>query len=514
MRRGYAVGDRGVRLPVGLREVVDVRFGPDRIWSIDPARERWPLNRGWVAWPGELRGHLDGVADVRLVLHGSGLEVFADAVSLGAGGDPIRVRDRAGHLMTIDKSGHLVRSFAHTDPAQTQAVLDSVHRVLHDLREHCGLDAYLTFGCLLGAVRDGHLIGHDGDADVSYLSRHLHPFDIIRENQRACETMRSLGWNIHRMSAADFKIWVKPGDGPRVGIDVFGSFHVADTFHLMPSVAGDLPRSSVLPLGQVTLEGQQVAAPADPEAMLELSYGVGWRVPDPSYDIGTSRAVARRLSGWMRNNQKYVKYWNDLYRSRTGQQVPTAPSAFARAVVDQMPGRRHVLDVGCGNGRDAVFFARMGHRVTALDASPPARRLTRRLATDHGAILRIRELNLNDLSMTLRSGAGFARLTRPPDIYARFLLDSIAPDGRDNFFRWAQMVQRRGGTTYLEFRTWPGVLRASAARFHYRALLEPRTVVAEIERRGGTVVSSEYGAGRARLGRENPRVCRLEVSWA
>jgi 2-polyprenyl-3-methyl-5-hydroxy-6-metoxy-1,4-benzoquinol methylase len=29
-----------------------------------------------------------------------------------------------------------------------------------------------------------------------------------------------------------------------------------------------------------------------------------------------------------------------------------------------------VLDVGCGQGRDALFIARLGHRVTAIDLSP------------------------------------------------------------------------------------------------------------------------------------------------
>jgi SAM-dependent methyltransferase len=512
--RGYTVGDRGVRAPAGLHEVVDVFFGADRVWSFDPGRERWPLNRGWVEWPSVLDGHLDGVVDVRLVLHGTDRVVFERRVRMGDGRDPIQLVDDAGHLMAVDGSGHLVRTFAHTDPAQTAGVLDSVDKVLRDLRDHCGLDAFLTFGCLLGAVRDGHLIGHDCDADVSYLSRHTHPFDIIRENKRVCSAMRSLGWSILRMSAGDFKIWVRPGGGPRVGIDVFASFHVAGSFYLMPYVTGDLPRTSLLPVGEVTLEGRQLAAPAEPEAMLEAAYGPAWRVPDPAFDHEASRATYRRLNGWMRSNQKYIKHWNDFYRSRKRERVPTTSSSFARWVADQLPHRRHILDVGCGNGRDSVFFAERGHRLTALDASPHALRLTRRLATEHAVAVRTAHLNLSDLRSTLLSGARFARLKRPPDIYARFLLDAIAPDSRRNFFRWAQMIQRRGGVTYLEFRTWHGVLRASASRFHYRALLDPDSVIAEIESHGGIVVHDERGTRRARYDGENPRVCRVTVRWA
>jgi 2-polyprenyl-3-methyl-5-hydroxy-6-metoxy-1,4-benzoquinol methylase len=35
-----------------------------------------------------------------------------------------------------------------------------------------------------------------------------------------------------------------------------------------------------------------------------------------------------------------------------------------------LPPHAHILDAGCGSGRDAAAFASLGHRVTAIDASP------------------------------------------------------------------------------------------------------------------------------------------------
>ena len=69
MSSGFAVSDRGVRVPCGVREVVDVQFGGERIWSFNPERESTRLNRGWVRWPRVLELYLDGVADVSLVQH-------------------------------------------------------------------------------------------------------------------------------------------------------------------------------------------------------------------------------------------------------------------------------------------------------------------------------------------------------------------------------------------------------------------------------------------------------------
>ncbi|WP_243058202.1 bifunctional 2-polyprenyl-6-hydroxyphenol methylase/3-demethylubiquinol 3-O-methyltransferase UbiG [Nocardioides sp. SR21] len=515
MRHRFAVSSHGIRVPAGVRDVVDVKIAGERVWSFNPQRERPRFGLRPVPWPTALAPYLDGVADVSLVRHASGETVHRQQVAFGAGAGPVSVVDESGHPVAVDKAGHLQRMFDRTDDDLTSDVLDSVEQVLHDLREACGLDAFLSFGCLLGAVRDGHVIGHDCDADVSYLSRHTHPFDVIRENRRAAETMRSLGWRITRMSAGDFKIWTRPGGGRRVGIDVFAAFHVDDRFYMVPSVAGDLPRSALLPAGKVSLEGRSITAPALPEALLETTYGPNWQVPDPAFEFEPTRATVRRLNGWLRNNRKHLRYWGDFYISRALDRVPTTPSPFATWVADRLEPDQRVLDVGCGNGRDAVFFAQQGHRVTALDGSPRALQLSRRLAGQQGVRVRPTWLNLNDLHSALTTGARLAHAPRRAEVvYARFLLDAIEPDTRQTFWRWARMVQRRGGTTYLEFRTWQGTLRARAFPFHYRTLLDPKQVVAEIEAAGGTVLHREVGKGLAPFDGENPRICRLVVRWS
>jgi hypothetical protein len=148
-----------------------------------------------------------------------------------------------------------------------------------------------------------------------------------------------------------------------------------------------------------------------------------------------------------------------------------------------------------------------------LDGTGLARRLTGQLAKERSLEVRPQALNLNDLFSTLTSGARFAHREKPPHIYARFLLDAIEPDTRQNFFRWAQMLQRRGGLTFLEFRTRRGTLRAKAFPSHYRARLRPSRIVAEIERNGGTIVYREVGVGLAPFADENPHTCRLVVRW-
>ena len=41
-----------------------------------------------------------------------------------------------------------------------------------------------------------------------------------------------------------------------------------------------------------------------------------------------------------------------------------------RRFLDVIPGQSHILDLGCGSGRDSKFFNDIGHLVTAVDGSP------------------------------------------------------------------------------------------------------------------------------------------------
>lgn len=47
----------------------------------------------------------------------------------------------------------------------------------------------------------------------------------------------------------------------------------------------------------------------------------------------------------------------------------TEPSPFARQVASRLPSGSRVLDLGCGEGRDSVFFAAQGFEVVGVDIS-------------------------------------------------------------------------------------------------------------------------------------------------
>ena len=60
--------------------------------------------------------------------------------------------------------------------------------------------------------------------------------------------------------------------------------------------------------------------------------------------------------------------YDALYRTTPDALGPPTPAIVA--FFDNLgPPQRSVLDIGCGQGRDALFIARLGHRVTGVDLS-------------------------------------------------------------------------------------------------------------------------------------------------
>lgn len=64
-----------------------------------------------------------------------------------------------------------------------------------------------------------------------------------------------------------------------------------------------------------------------------------------------------------------VEFWSGKHRTYRGTEWISRPTYFAQDVVGRFPADARVLDAGCGQGQDSIFFAAAGHTVTALDFS-------------------------------------------------------------------------------------------------------------------------------------------------
>ena len=513
-----SVSDAGLLLRDAPADVQVVSFDGRYIWAFTAPRDGRVVPGGLlVEWPPVLRRFLDGVVRVRIA-DVAGAQVLVDEeVVLGDGaagpdGARIEVVDAQGYPLAVDKVGHLCRAFDDTEDGVRAEILAGTRRALDDLRGACGVEAYLNYGALLGAVRDGAMIAHDSDTDVCYLSRHTSPADIILESYAIQRTMKKLGWTLLRMSGGDIKILLPLSDGRLCHIDIFVAFRVDGTFYQLGNRSGRLPDSAILPVSTITLHGVEFPAPADPEAMLEFIYGPQCRVPDPSFKYADPVRGVRRLDGWLRGFRTDMGRWTEFHQGPGRGLSKNRRSTFAKWVDGQLPRGDGVADLGCGTGRDALWFARRGRPVIAFDFSRAARAAVIRSARRRRVHVEVRALILNELRTVLVSGAELAR--DPHHLTARHLLGCLDDRARDQLWLLCRMALRGGGKLFLEFSAEVGAAAPEPAPEGLVRRLDPAVVRREIEAAGGVVERERVRAGTDVLGNPDPTVCRMRVHWA
>mgnify|MGYP006152540787 FL=1 len=90
------------------------------------------------------------------------------------------------------------------------------------------------------------------------------------------------------------------------------------------------------------------------------------------------------------NELKKLGYWNELYSKEnyfgTGQ---TILANSAKELIDKYSIQK-ILELGCGQGRDSVFFAKYGYDVTATDISENAINFVEKIKDKHD----LKNLNL------------------------------------------------------------------------------------------------------------------------
>ena len=91
--------------------------------------------------------------------------------------------------------------------------------------------------------------------------------------------------------------------------------------------------------------------------------------------LATRSSLTKYPSRMDHTDQYYKQFAAEFFRSTVGVDMS---AIYQRFLARLKPGA-HILDAGCGSGRDAKAFAAVGFRVTAFDASPDLARL----ASDH-----------------------------------------------------------------------------------------------------------------------------------
>ncbi|MCY3818986.1 MAG: LicD family protein [Gammaproteobacteria bacterium] len=419
-----------------------------------------------------------------------------------------------GDYIINPKYGQIIR------PLKNRNVDERVFRALEEsnriFEAQFSKKLFICYGTLLGCIRNNDFIPHDDDVDVCFLADGQGLGAAAKELRRVIKTLTDIGEQVQFDSSAQFH-WGLQG----TSLDVFMAWMEGDSLY-MYNAGGTFSRNRIHPLVEREFKGRQVWVPNDSEALLELIYGPGWRVPDPSFQWRVTPEVRAKMNelnaipvGDESTHNEIKDYWARFYAYAH----TTLPSPFAAAVAIELTEPGHVVDLGCGNGRDSFFFAELGHRVVGLDVSGKA-------IGDNQA--RVLEKNVDDIEFNqvdvgaphtlvdflnrmeeAAIQAGDERRNQVA-IYARFFFHAVSEEEEDLVLGALSQSLRSGARCFFEFRTENDAKGYKRFGSHYRRFINiDRFVEKATTGRPFECFYQVEGRGMAKYFEEDPFVGRV-----
>ncbi len=193
----------------------------------------------------------------------------------------------------LTKKGYMTAPRFRKDDKK-QAIGDFCARLAETLHEGFGLTVFASHGTLLGLIREGDLIEHDDDFDCAYLSAQTDVRKVSQERFVIADHLISRGFDCRIAPNGNLRLYQKAGG---LKIDLMPAWMDSEDFNIASYTTLRMTMEDLAPFASQEFHGSSLNIPRNAEKFLELNYGPGWRVPDPSYrtEPGPKALKIRRL---------------------------------------------------------------------------------------------------------------------------------------------------------------------------------------------------------------------------
>ena len=200
----------------------------------------------------------------------------------------------------------------------------------------------------------------------------------------------------------------------------------------------------------------------------------------------------------------YLNYWEDYYKNN---QDPGEESPFARFVLPFLKKNETLYELGCGNGRDSIFFEKFGVNIVAFDqCKNEVEYLNKHYKTEYLSFEEADFTNLGERQLVAH-------------IYSRFTLHSVNLEQEIRTLKWAYRALKERGLFYIEIRSIHDELFGKGEALtdnsfvtdHYRRFVEFDSFVSRLESAGFKVLYKLQSKGLAVYKSEDPIVIRVVV---
>ena len=206
-------------------------------------------------------------------------------------------------------------------------------------------------------------------------------------------------------------------------------------------------------------------------------------------------------------------YWDKFYTTdEINELLP--PSQFGAFILGELPHNCLIIDIGCGTGRDTIFFSRQNHPTIGIDSSSEA--INRCIATTRSLNLKSVFINANihdEKLTTIIRRLDIYRESEALFVYARFFLHAITDTDEESFFTFVKEIGKNRATRFaVEFRTQKDSTMPKATKIHYRRFINPIDFVTRAILQGFNVEYYIEGFGFAKYKLDDAHIARIIFS--
>jgi SAM-dependent methyltransferase len=198
------------------------------------------------------------------------------------------------------------------------------------------------------------------------------------------------------------------------------------------------------------------------------------------------------------------QYWNGFYKQTDRSLL--IPSQFATFVASEFVDIVDtIVDLGCGNGRDAFFLSELGFKVIGVDASKEAIEYCSKRSGQNSFFLCSDILDIN-LLQNLRD---FLINTNRLLVYSRFFLHAISEDEELSFWNLVRDLCGLNDFLAVEFRTDRDASLNKVTGKHFRRFIKPPALLERANKFGFVCEYLVEGFGFAKYKTDDAHVARF-----